>query len=388
MLKTAKSLPVITYHYVHNSSTGMATATADFEAHCRALAAEGWRGVGLAEAEAFLLHGEPLPRKSVLITLDDGYLDNYVYVWPLLRKYGHKGVIFATAGLVDEAQKSAEASGAAPRLTLGDVWSGRAGVEALPAVDAIVHDSGCGYRMLKNLFFTWDEARIMEQSGTIAIAGHSMFHDGVFVSSAYDGFARPGNFLASLPREPGGGFWGRPLFPAAAGLTSRAFVPAAELLEKIRSFVPQEEGAAFEFFKEEKNIQGLHEIMNSFAGRLGRMESEAEQQERIFGAMRDNQAILTRELGHAVRSFCWPWGHYNELSIKAGQAAGFSVFYTVKRGPNPPGRHLAVRRMDCRRNPKILLSRLGIYAKPVLGGAYQYYNDTIRRWRNAWKKQR
>ena len=67
------------------------------------------------QVEAFLLHGTPLPRRSLLITFDDGYLDNYVYAWPILRKYGHKGVVFA---VTDAWQK---ASG--PRPTLADVQS-------------------------------------------------------------------------------------------------------------------------------------------------------------------------------------------------------------------------------------------------------------------------
>lgn len=98
-----ESLPVVTYHYVNNGNVKLNTPPSHFEDHCRVLAENGWRGVRLDEAEAFLLHGESLPRKSVLLTFDDGYLDNYVYAWPILRKYGHKGVIFPAAGFVSEA---------------------------------------------------------------------------------------------------------------------------------------------------------------------------------------------------------------------------------------------------------------------------------------------
>lgn len=373
----AKSLPVIAYHYVNNGKAELTTPPACFEEHCRMLAERGWRGVDLAEAEAFLLHGESLPRKSVLITLDDGYLDNYVYAWPILRKYGHKAVIFATAGLVDAAQKDMEASGAGPRPTLEDVWQGSARAGDLPPVDAIFHDSGRGYTRLENLFFSWDEARLMEKSGVVAIAGHSMFHAAVFASPDYDGFSQPRDSLVSFRHEVRGDFWGRPRFSVAAELTGRAFLPDEELLENLRAFVPQDEGGAFEFFKDESNIRGLRGIMDSFAGRLGRMESEEEQRDRIFGAMRDNRAILEKELGHAVRGFCWPWGKYSDLALEAGKAAGFSVFYTVTKGPNPPGRPDRVRRMDCRRNPEILLSRIGIYARPVWGELY----EALRRFR-------
>ncbi len=287
-------------------------------------------------------------------------------------------MIFAPAGLVDEAQRNAAAAGASPRPTLEDVWSGRIRADELPLVDSVIRDSGRGYKRIENLLFTWDEARLMEKSGTIAVAGHSMFHDGVFTAAVWDGFVRPADALASLPREPRGAFWGRPRFATAAALTGKAFIPDADLLERLRSSVPQNEAEAFAFFEQEKNIQGLNRIMDSFAGRLGYTESDKEQRERMFQAMRDNQALLSRELGHAVRSFRWPWGKYGDLALEAGKAAGFSVFYTVNKGPNPPGRPLAVRRMDCRRNPDILLSRIGTYARPVIGGLYAYYHARIR----------
>ena len=40
-----------------------------------------------------LLNGRP-PRKPVILTFDDGYEDNYTYLFPLLRKYGMKAVIY------------------------------------------------------------------------------------------------------------------------------------------------------------------------------------------------------------------------------------------------------------------------------------------------------
>src|SRR5579859_7729471 len=47
--------------------------------------------------EAFILNGMPLPKRSLLITFDDGYLDNYTYAYPILRHYHLPGVIFLIA---------------------------------------------------------------------------------------------------------------------------------------------------------------------------------------------------------------------------------------------------------------------------------------------------
>ena len=111
---SAYSLPVLMYHYVSRFPGAIAVSPEHFEDQCRGMAEHGWRGIGLDEAEAFLLKGAPLPPRSLLITFDDGYLDNYVYAWPILRKYGHKGVVFAVTERMEAGKKC--------RPTLADVW--------------------------------------------------------------------------------------------------------------------------------------------------------------------------------------------------------------------------------------------------------------------------
>ncbi|MBQ9349049.1 MAG: polysaccharide deacetylase family protein [Oscillibacter sp.] len=40
-----------------------------------------------------LVSGEPLPDRPVMITFDDGYISNYLYLYPLLLEFGFKAVI-------------------------------------------------------------------------------------------------------------------------------------------------------------------------------------------------------------------------------------------------------------------------------------------------------
>ena len=42
-----------------------------------------------------------LKTRSVVLTFDDGYLDNWIYVAPLLEQYGMKGVVYVTPEFVE-----------------------------------------------------------------------------------------------------------------------------------------------------------------------------------------------------------------------------------------------------------------------------------------------
>ena len=50
------------------------------------LVESGWKAVTAAEVEAFY-RGEKLPRKSVMLTFDDGWLDNWRQIFPVLQEF-------------------------------------------------------------------------------------------------------------------------------------------------------------------------------------------------------------------------------------------------------------------------------------------------------------
>ena len=45
-------------------------------------------------------NGTPLPEKPVILTFDDGYVDNYKNAYPILEKYNLKGTIFLISDFV------------------------------------------------------------------------------------------------------------------------------------------------------------------------------------------------------------------------------------------------------------------------------------------------
>ena len=94
-IRTATGIPVLNYHQVEPKDGNPLTLWPEqFEAQMEYLAAEGYTTITIDEMMDALENGSSLPEKSVIITFDDGYADNYEYAYPILKKYGFKATIF------------------------------------------------------------------------------------------------------------------------------------------------------------------------------------------------------------------------------------------------------------------------------------------------------
>ncbi|CAM5198199.1 hypothetical protein OURE66S_04434 [Oligella ureolytica] len=86
------SIPVLMYHHVRPGAGIIASTPENFEDQLRWLKKEDYESLTLDE---FAQHLEDKDQgKAVVITFDDGYLDNWVYAFPLLQKYQMKATIF------------------------------------------------------------------------------------------------------------------------------------------------------------------------------------------------------------------------------------------------------------------------------------------------------
>ncbi|MGD0858644.1 MAG: polysaccharide deacetylase family protein [Terracidiphilus sp.] len=110
-LPARDSLLVLNYHRIGNADDdlfdpGVFSATAEEFSDQIAYLKRRVSPVTLEEALAFI--GGTLKEKArrcrVLITFDDGYLDNYAVAYPILRSHGVQGVFFLTTGMVDSCQ--------------------------------------------------------------------------------------------------------------------------------------------------------------------------------------------------------------------------------------------------------------------------------------------
>jgi peptidoglycan/xylan/chitin deacetylase (PgdA/CDA1 family) len=149
------------YHHVSPSPGLVTVSPATFDAHMALLARHGWTAVGCDDLAAHL-QGRPLRSRSVLITFDDGYLDNWVYAHPILARHRMRAVLFLVTGWIGEGASR-----------------GHAGVQAsvLPATPshkecmAAVRGSRADAVMLR-----WDEVRAMRAAGTFELHSHTHTH--------------------------------------------------------------------------------------------------------------------------------------------------------------------------------------------------------------------
>ena len=94
-------IPVLNYHQINDSAHNALTVNSkQFEAQMKYLTDEGYHTITPYELSEAMENGSPLPEKPVVITFDDGYLDNYNNAFPILKKYNMKATIFLISDYV------------------------------------------------------------------------------------------------------------------------------------------------------------------------------------------------------------------------------------------------------------------------------------------------
>ncbi|MCX5693440.1 MAG: polysaccharide deacetylase family protein [Candidatus Omnitrophica bacterium] len=123
-------VPIIMYHKIDgNSATSrLSVSPESFKAQMRFLKNQHYNVVKLEDL-AEMVRENRLPSKTIAITFDDGYEDNYLYAYPVLKELGLSATIFI--------------------------------------IPAMVGSDG---------YLTWDQVVDMSESGIVTIGNHSLSH--------------------------------------------------------------------------------------------------------------------------------------------------------------------------------------------------------------------
>ena len=99
------SVPVLMYHHILSTDSFIASSVKNFEDQMKFLSDDGWKTLTSDEFYQFKQGKLKVPKKSVFITFDDGWRDNFVYAYPILKKYNLKATLFVVTQWIDKASK-------------------------------------------------------------------------------------------------------------------------------------------------------------------------------------------------------------------------------------------------------------------------------------------
>ncbi|KOQ17861.1 hypothetical protein ABW36_30395, partial [Achromobacter xylosoxidans] len=156
----APNVPVLMYHHV-TPAGGMIAATPEvFEAQIARLARAGYQSLSTDQFAAYLA-GAPAPERSVLITFDDGYLNNWVHAHPVLARHGMRAVLFTITGWIGDGPARPHAGQGLP-------------LPATPDHDACKKLIAAGRG--DEAMLRWSEIEAMRAAGTFEFHSHTHTH--------------------------------------------------------------------------------------------------------------------------------------------------------------------------------------------------------------------
>lgn len=141
-----RSIPILMYHHI---SPDREITPDGLARQMRFLLDEGYRSLGLDELENVIAGRTPEPTKGFVVTLDDGYLDNWLYAFPIFKKLSVQATIYGITSRIE--------SHSTPRTITGPL-------------DTCTQERGPGN------FVAWSEVRAMIASGLITFGSHTHTH--------------------------------------------------------------------------------------------------------------------------------------------------------------------------------------------------------------------
>lgn len=315
------AVPVIYYHSVGNHDKSVPWSFLSypiefFEAQIKFMHKHRYQTISMGELYNYMKSGKSIPEKSVVIHFDDGFLDNWVFAFPILKKYNMKATIYVNPEFVEDSSQI--------RPTLEDIWEGKLDITDL---------NWWGY-------LSWKEMRLMEKSGLIDIQSHALTHTWYFSGNKIIDFHHPGDsyywlFWNKYPEKKPTWFadhkkyifdLGRPIYDHGKALTVRKFYEDKKLYEMLTSHVRNKgDGKYFnnpswksELFDIVENFKKGHTLNESF-------ETEQEYNKRIKHELSMSKKLIEKNLNKTIDFLCWPGGGQNDLTFKLAYEVGYLV---------------------------------------------------------------
>lgn len=271
-----KGIPAFLYHNIDKDSN---VTPELFEEHLKILESNNMNTIKMEQ-----LFEKYHPHKSCIITLDDGYVNNYTNVFPLLKKYNMRATIFLNTAYISVDKR----------------------------------------------YMNWDHIKEMHESNLIDFQCHSHGHNYIFVDDKIIGVLsgkeddHSDKYIYGEIKE------GYPIFKKRGEYSKRAIIINKDFYEIFREF----------YLKELKNISNeqflkkAQEFINMNKEKYFHTETKEEFENRIKSEFLLNKNTIEKHLGKKVAFFCWPWGHRGKEAIGILETLGVKGFVTTKKGTN------------------------------------------------------
>ncbi len=275
--------------------------------HIQTVFLDRWLAIRRGEAQ--------LQNKEVCLSFDDGFLDNWVYGFPLIKKYQMRFTLFVAPECIEP--------GEAVRPTLENVWKGDCQTDDLEARG----------------FLTWAEIKLMQESGLVDIQSHTMSHDKYIAGSAIKSFyyggpngvypiwntypgikvnyMRDEQFTSRLP-------WGTPLFEEASAVIVRKHQINPSFLREARTITGQYDLTNIDVRPDcEAQIEKLHQNYVQKELLIKHVESEQDYQKRLRYEVIESKRIIEGRLQKPVQFLCWPHGDNTPEAHRMAKENGY-----------------------------------------------------------------
>lgn len=88
------TVPILTYHMIGYEQGSLSVAPENFSKQMEYIKENGYAVITLDELVKGIQSKKRFKRNEVVITLDDGYQDNFKYAYPVLKKFSFPAIIF------------------------------------------------------------------------------------------------------------------------------------------------------------------------------------------------------------------------------------------------------------------------------------------------------
>lgn len=319
MQQNKHPIPVVMYHSVGIPNNNwqwyhLTMPYTDFDSQMKWLSKLNYKTIFLEELYQYIFDNKNLPKNTCVLTFDDGYVDNWVFVYPILKKYNIKATIFVSPDFIDKRNIK------------------RKRLDQVREKNEIKTLENTGY-------LSWNEMREMEASGLVDIQSHALTHTWYPVSSKIIDYRHSGDKYIWMTwnnnpdKKPYLQYddkelvqLGEPVYEFDMSLSKKRYFPDPKLSYSLISYVKNNGGPSFFNNKNWREI--LYTKVSEYKNKHilnDKYETAEEFLNRVKKELSESKRIIETNLNKKVDYLCWPGGSSTQDGVEMARKLGFKL---------------------------------------------------------------